>query len=99
MDRAAPELKNVPRMPEAAPRWAGGAEPMTAEAFGEENRPEPIPLTAISRANSQYGKFTGTRTSPTKLAATTSAPPTANGRTPNRSDSQPDTGPATRKPT
>ena len=26
-------------------------------------------------------------------------PPVANGRAPNRSDSQPDTGPATRKPT
>src|SRR5262249_17231245 len=99
IDRAEPELKNVPRMPAAAPRCPAGTAPMTAEVLGEEKRPEPIPLIATRTAKSQYGKSTGSTTSPTKLAATTSAPPTANGRAPKWSDSQPDTGPASRQPT
>ena len=51
IDSAEPELKNVPRMPAATPRWSAGTEPMTADVFGAENRPEPMPLSAISRAN------------------------------------------------
>jgi len=55
-------------MPAAAPRCPGGTAPITADAFGEENSPEPIPLSATRMAKTQYGKSTGSTTSPAKLA-------------------------------
>src|SRR5207248_9524766 len=91
---AEPERRTGPRVPWAGPRWPAGTAPMTAEVLGEEKRPEPSPLTATRTAKSQYGKSTGSTTSPRKLAATTSEPPTANGRGPKWSDSHPATGPA-----
>ena len=50
------------------------------------------------RANSQYGKSTGSSSSPVKAPAPTSSPPVANSRGPYRSDSQPEIGPAIRNP-
>src|SRR5579875_311428 len=98
MDRDMPEFWNVDRMPDAAPRCPAGTALMIAEVFGEANSPEPIPLPKISSANSQYGKFTGSSISPVKQHAASSRPAVANGRGPYRSDSAPETGPATRKP-
>jgi hypothetical protein len=99
IESAEPELKNVPRIPAAAPRWLAGTEPMTDDVLGEEKMPEPRPLKPINAAKSQYGKSTGRSTSPTNEAATSTWPPTANRRVPYRSESQPEAGPATRKPT
>ena len=48
-----PEFWNVARMPDAAPRYLAGTLLMMAEVFGEANRPDPMPLQKISRANAQ----------------------------------------------
>ena len=53
IDSDVPELKNVPRMPDAAPRWLAGTLFMIAVVFGAENSPEPMPLSASSAANCQ----------------------------------------------
>ncbi len=53
MDNAEPALKNVPRIPDAAPRSPGGTLFMIAVVFGAENMPEPIPLTTSRIANHQ----------------------------------------------
>ena len=50
MDRAEPELKNVIRTPEAAPRWSAGTLFMTMVVFGALNIPEPMPLRKVRRA-------------------------------------------------
>ena len=39
IDSDEPALKNVPRMPEAAPRWPAGTLFMIAVVFGAENSP------------------------------------------------------------
>lgn len=84
MDRACPEFRNVARIPDAAPRSPGSTDPMIADEFGAANIPEPMPLTSSNSANNQYGKSTGMTISPTIDAATTSSPPAANSRSPNR---------------
>ncbi len=53
IDSDEPELKNVPRMPLAAPRWRAGTEFMIDMVFGAANRPDPMPLMAIRAANCQ----------------------------------------------
>ena len=53
MDSEVPELKTVPRMPEAAPRSYAGTEFMIAVVFGAVNRPLPMPLTSRMSANTQ----------------------------------------------
>jgi hypothetical protein len=50
IDRAVPELTNVERMPEAAPRRRAGTLPMIDDVFGEANMPLAAPLTKISAA-------------------------------------------------
>src|SRR6516225_6762558 len=98
MDTAVPELWKVARIPDAAPRSLAGTLPMIEEEFGEANIPLPIPFMAMSRAKTQYGKFTGTSISPMKLAANTAIPAVAMPREPNLSDKIPETGPDTRNP-
>ena len=80
IDSDVPELKNVARIPEAAPRSWAGTLFMMPVVFGAENRPEPMPFTTSKTANSQYGKFVGNNASPAKLIATTTNPPVANVR-------------------
>ena len=63
------------------------------------NMPVPIPLAAIRSAKIQYGKLTGNKISPTKLPPKTPIPAVAIPREPNRSDSDPDRGPAKMNPT
>ena len=98
IDSAEPELANVIRIPDAAPRCAAGTLFMITEALGELNIPEPTPLRKVSPANATYGKSTGSSMSPRNDTAVIAAPPTANLRAPCRSLSQPETGPATRNP-
>src|SRR6266705_1132524 len=59
MDSDMPEFWKVDRMPEAEPRCLAGTALMIAAVLGAANRPEPIPLPKMSRANSQKEKFTG----------------------------------------
>jgi hypothetical protein len=98
MDSAVPEFWNVERMPEAAPRCRAGTLLMMDDVLGAANIPLPIPFAAMSRANAQYGKTTGSSSRPMKLPPNTAIPAVAMPREPNRSDSVPDTGPETRKP-
>jgi hypothetical protein len=86
IDTAVPEFWNVARMPEAAPRSRVGTLPMMEEEFGEANIPEPIPFTATSSANAQYGKLTGSSISPAKLKPNTAMPAVAIPRDPNLSE-------------
>jgi hypothetical protein len=67
--------------------------------FGEAKSPIARPIRSRSDANIQYWKFTGRSSSRKNASAASSIPPVANGRAPNRSESQPESGPATRKPT
>ena len=53
MDKDDPELKKVARMPEAEPRLAGRHAFMMAVVLGEENSPEPMPLSTSSPAKAQ----------------------------------------------
>jgi hypothetical protein len=53
IDSDVPELKIVPRMPEAAPRSYAGTEFITAVVFGALNRPDPMPLRKMTSANAQ----------------------------------------------
>ena len=99
IDSDMPEFWKVDRMPEATPRCRAGTLLMMAEVFGEANKPLPIPLQKMIRANAQYGKSTGSSIRPVNAAATTSSPAVANSRCPYLSDKIPDTGPAMRKPT
>ena len=98
IDSTVPAFIAVARMPEATPRWLAGTLLITAEVFGAEKSPEPIPFSAISVAKAQYGKSTGSSSSPRNVAATSSSPPVDSSRAPCRSDSRPDSGPAARKP-
>ena len=72
---------------------------MTSARFGDEKKPMPIPLTSRISANGTYPKLIGSISSSRKLAAETSMPPVANHRAPNLSESTPDSGADTRKPT
>ena len=58
----------------------------------------PIPFSARISANQMYEKSIGTTISRRKLSAAITIPPVENGRAPKRSESQPDAGPAIRKP-
>src|SRR5215831_10288381 len=98
IDRDMPEFWNVERMPEATPRWRAGTLLMIAEVLGEANSPDPTPLQKMISANAQYGNCTGSSIRPTNAQAATSRPVVANSRGPYRSDSHPDTGPASRNP-
>lgn len=82
MDSDIPAFWKVERMPEAAPRCSAGTLLMMAEVFGAENIPEPKPLSMISRAKAQYGKFSGRKSRPMKLAANRVRPPVVNRNTP-----------------
>ncbi len=98
IDRAVPEFWNVERIPEATPRYFAGTLLMIEEVLGALNMPPPIPFAAMSRAKAQYGKSTGSSIRPTKLPPNTAIPAVAMPREPNRSDRNPEVGPATRKP-
>ncbi len=50
MLKTVPALRNVARIPDAAPRWADGTLFMIAVVFGAANRPDPMPLRARSPA-------------------------------------------------
>ena len=80
-------------MPDATPRSPGSTLPMMAEVLGAANMPLPIPLSAISIANAQYGKSIGSSRRPTKLSPNSTMPVDAMPRAPNRSDSAPAAGP------
>ena len=56
IDSDEPELKNVPRMPLAAPRWLAGTEFMIAIVLGAANRPDPMPLMAIRTGELPVGE-------------------------------------------
>ena len=99
MDRTMAEFWNVALMPAPTPRRSGGRLFMIPARLGEANSPMPIPFISRINANCQYSKLTGSSSSSTNESAATSMPPVANGRAPNRSDSQPEAGPAMRKPT
>ena len=99
MDRTMAEFWNVALMPAPTPRRSGGRLFMIPARLGEANRPMPMPFISRISANCQYSKLTGSSSSSTKDSAATTMPPVANGRAPNRSDSQPEAGPAMRKPT
>ena len=53
IDSDEPALKNVARMPEAAPRWAAGTLDMIAAVFGAVKMPPPRPLRKTRTANTQ----------------------------------------------
>ena len=53
IESAVPEFWKVERIPEAAPRWAGGTLPMIEEELGAANMPTPMPLMRMSSANAQ----------------------------------------------
>ena len=54
IDSDVPELKKVPRMPDAAPRWWAGTEFMIAVVFGAANSPRPDAVDGDQeRANGQ----------------------------------------------
>jgi len=99
MDRTMAEFWNVALMPAPTPRRSGGRLFMIPARLGEANRPMPMPFSSRMSANCQYAKSTGSSSSSPKEAAATTMPPVAKGRAPNRSDSQPEAGPAIRKPT
>ena len=100
IDSALPEFMNVPRIPEAAPRWLAGTLFMIEVAFGAAKSPD------ADAVDEQQERRTASRRSPPgcsrnpmKVAATRTSPPVANSRAPYRSESRPAIGPATRKPT
>ena len=99
MDRTMAEFWNVALMPAPTPRRSGGRLFMMPARLGEANRPMPMPFISRISANCQYSKLTGSSSSRTNEMAATTIPPVAKGRAPNRSDSQPEAGPAMRKPT
>ena len=71
---------------------------MIEEEFGEANMPLPIPFTAMSRANIQYGKFIGTQHQRDEAGRDHRCACGRDPRYPNRSDRMPDIGPDTRNP-
>src|SRR5258708_40342936 len=99
MDSTKPEFWNVASMPDAAPRCRAGTLFMIAAAFGAENNPIPAPATKIRPANARYLKSVGNSSSPPNPTADTSRPPDAKARAPCLSDSIPEMGPETTKPT
>ena len=72
---------------------------MIPARLGEANSPMPMPLSRMMPANCQYVKSMGRRWRSRNETAATTMPPVANERAPKRSDSQPEMGPAMRKPT
>ena len=95
-----PAFRNVPAMPDAAPRWFAGTLFMIAVRFGAREQAGADAVQAgEQREHRQYSKFTGMSSRPTNVAATSSSPPVGERpRAPNRSESEPETGPAIRKP-
>ncbi len=89
---------NVARMPDAAPRCSGGALFMMPVMFGAENMPVPMPFSSRSAPNTGKPKFVGSVIRSPNDAAAISMPPVVNQRAPQRSDSHPHTGPASRNP-
>ena len=51
IERDDPALKNVPRIPAAAPRSSAGTAFMICAVFGDANMPEPTPLRKVRIAN------------------------------------------------
>lgn len=94
-----PLFWNVARMPEATPRVAGGTAFMMLVVFGAENRPIPTPMSSNSAKNGIAAKSPGRNVSRMKPIVVSSMPPVAKARAPKRSESAPETGPLTMKPT
>src|ERR1700722_8460692 len=80
IDTDVPEFWKVARMPDATPRWLAGTLLMMAEVLGAANIPEPIPLSAMSKANCQYEKSIGSNNRPTKLTEKMAIPAVAKAR-------------------
>ena len=98
IDSAVPEFWKVARIPDATPRYRAGTLPMIEEVLGAANMPVPIPFSAINNANAQYGNTIGRNNRPTKLDPKSTMPTVAKPRAPNRSESAPVSGPATKNP-
>jgi hypothetical protein len=64
-------------MPEALPRSLGLTALMIAFMFGDANRPEPPPMSAIYTARTEYGVVLTTVASPSNPPADTSNPAVA----------------------
>ena len=89
---------SIIRVPEPAPRWAGGTTPITALALGLANSPDPAPMISCHIASCQYGVSTWIVVRPMRPRAVTSIPAVASSRDPNRSASAPLIGDRTSRP-
>ena len=98
IDSTIPEFWKVALMPDAAPRCRAGTAFMIAVVLGAANRPKPMPFRKISRAKTGNEKLAGNDIRSRKVAAPSTMPPVENALAPYLSDSQPDVGPASRKP-
>ncbi len=98
IESSVPAFWKVARIPEAEPRWTAGTLFMMPVVFGAANSPKPTPFRNNSQANAGYEKFAGRVISSANVKAASTIPPVANGRAPYRSESQPDSGPARKKP-
>src|SRR5580658_4769133 len=93
-----PAFWRVASIPEAAPRFSAGTEFITAAAFGAANIPIPHPCRKSRVPSSQYWKLMGSSARPKKVAEPRAIPRVAIVRGPRRSEIQPLSGPAARKP-